>query len=226
MSSIRQKKYNASQETDLSDEILLGRSQAGDERAFEALVKRYQSPLLKYIRRILQDEDQQDDVLQDVLFKLYLSLPILQREIPLKPWLFRVAHNGCVNELRRLRRRPSVFLSELWDDEHNEFMLSNSFQDSQPLPEEIVEQLDLHDVLQEVIDELPPKYRSIVHLRFFGELSFPEIGQKLSMHPSTAKTYCHRSLKRLRSTLANCPSLALFSSHELHNEVRASSHKV
>jgi RNA polymerase sigma-70 factor (ECF subfamily) len=55
--------------------------QAGDERAFEALVKRYQSPLLNYIRHLLQDEDQQEDVLQFVLLKLYLSANIT-RECP------------------------------------------------------------------------------------------------------------------------------------------------
>jgi RNA polymerase sigma-70 factor (ECF subfamily) len=89
--------------------------------------------------------------------------------------------------LRQQRRRPSLRLCELWDDEHNELVLSEFLQDPHPLPQEIVEQLDLHAVLQQAIDELPPRCRWVVHLRFFGELSFSEIGQRLRIPPPQQK---------------------------------------
>ena len=212
MSYIQQGKHNASRETDSSDGILLGQSVAGDERAFEALVSRYQHPLLNYIGRILKDEDQQYDVLQFVLLKFYVSLPTLRRDVALRAWLFQVAHNRCMDELRMQLRRPSLRFSELSrEDEHDELEPTESIRDPQPLPEEIVEQLDLHAALQQAIGKLPPRFRSVVDLRFFGHLSFTEIGQTLKMPTSTAKTYCYRSLRRLRSALANSPSLALIS---------------
>ncbi len=209
MSYMQQEKQSTSQGTEPSDGILLGQSLAGDEYAFEALVSRYRSPLLNSIRRILKDDEQAFDVLQFVLLRLYVSQPTLQKDVPLRGWLFQVAHNRCIDELRKQRSRPSLRFSELFsEDESDELELTESIQDSQPLPEEIVEQHDLHIVLQQAIGKLPPMFRSVVQLRFFGELSFSEIGHTLKMPTSTAKTYWYRSLRRLRSTLANSPSLS------------------
>jgi len=209
MSYIQQGKHSAWQGKEPSDGILIGQSVAGDERAFEALVSRYHHPLLNYIRRILKDDEQAYDVLQVVLLRLYISLPTLLTDVPLQPWLFRVAHNRCMDELRKQRCRPSLRFSELSrEDESDELDLTESIQDPQPLPEEIVEQLDLHAVLQQSIGKLPPRFRSVVHLHFFGQLSFTEIGHTLKIPTSTAKTYCYRSMQRLRSTLANSPSLS------------------
>ncbi len=86
--------------------------------------------------------------------------------------------------------RPSLRFSELSrEDESDELELTESIQDPQPLPEEIVEQLDLHAVLQQALGKLPPRFRSVVHLHFFGQLSFTEIGHTLKIPTSTAKTY-------------------------------------
>ncbi len=89
MSSMQQGKHSISQGTEPSDGILLGQSLAGDEYAFEALVSRYRSPLLEYMRRVLKDDEQAHDVLQFVLLQLYVSRPTLLRDVPLKAWLFQ-----------------------------------------------------------------------------------------------------------------------------------------
>ena len=94
----------------LADGVLIERVLADDQCAFEVLVKRYQAPLFQAIYHILGDYHEAHDVLQQVLLQLYLSLSTLARERPLKSWLLRVAHNRCVDCLRR--RRPTLF-SEL-----------------------------------------------------------------------------------------------------------------
>lgn len=66
------------------------------------------------------------------------------------------------------------------------------------MPEEILEQVDLHAALQQAIGKLPNGWEAIVDLRFFGDLRFTEIAQALDMPLSTVKTYCYRSLQRLR----------------------------
>jgi RNA polymerase sigma factor (sigma-70 family) len=189
--------------------VLLGQAVAGDERAFEVLVSRYQHSLLHYIQRILKDDEQANDVLQFVLLQLYLSLPILRTDVSLRPWLQQVARHRCLDELRRRRARPALRFSELSGDD--EQALTESLQDPHPLLEEIVEQLDLNATLHQAIGTLPPGSRQIVTLRFFGDLSFAEIAQTLKIPTSTAKTYCYRSLRHLRSALANNPSLSLIS---------------
>lgn len=193
-----------------ADGVLLEQAVAGDECAFEALVSRYQHSLLHSIRCILKDDELAYDVLQCVLLKFYVSLPILRRDVRLNAWLFQVARNRCMDELRKQHCRPALRFSELSrEDENEELEPTECIQDPYPLPEEMVEQLDLQAVLQQAIGTLPPRFRLVVDLRFFEQLSFAEISQILKMPTSTAKTYCYRSIRRLRSTLADNPSFAL-----------------
>lgn len=190
-----------------TDGVLVGQAVAGDEQALEVLVRRYQSALLHYIQKILKDEEQANDVLQAVLLQFYLSLPTLLRDVSLRPWLFQVARNRCLDELRRRRTRPALRFSELSGDD--EQVLTEAIQDTHPLPEEIIEQGEMRAALQQAIGKLPPTLRSIVDLRFFEELTFTEIAHTLKLPTSTTKTYCYRSMERLRSVLASNPLLAV-----------------
>lgn len=205
MSDLHQGKYCASQETELSDGFLLTQSLAGDECAFEALVCQYRTPLLNYIRHFLKEDEQAYDVLQFVLLQLYVSQPRLLRHRPLRAWLFQVARRRCLDELRKQRRDlAAIHFSQLSrEDETEGISLIESIRDPRPLPEEIVEQLDKGVALQQALGRLPLAFRSIVHLRYCGQLTFAEIGCTLKMPTSTVKTYFYRALPRLHSALAN-----------------------
>src|SRR5229473_593428 len=98
------------QTSEMSDGILAQRSIAGDQRAFEILVQRYSTPLFNFICRFLSDYDQACDILQQVFLQLYISLPNLRTSDPLKAWLFQVARNRCLDELRR---KHAIHFSEL-----------------------------------------------------------------------------------------------------------------
>src|SRR5689334_17331164 len=86
---------------DSSDGLLASQALEGDEVAFETLVRRYSSPLFHFIYHLLGDYDRSCDVLQLVMLQLYTSLPTLHREKSFKSWLFKVAHNRAVDELRK-----------------------------------------------------------------------------------------------------------------------------
>src|SRR5713226_4040026 len=188
---------------DISDAVLAQKTLAGDQRAFEALVQRYSVPLFNLIYRFLGDYDQACDVLQQVFLRFYTSLPRLGTGDPFKPWLFQVARNCCVDELRR-RRRYAIQFSQLESDENESDGTSflNDLPDTSPLPEDIAERHDLQQVLQSAIQSLPPKFRAVVLLRYASQLSFSEIGKALSMPEATAKTYFHRAKMLLRKSLA------------------------
>lgn len=190
--------------SEYSEEMLVRQSLAGDQDAFAILVSHYESRLLGYIRLRLRrsgSTDQAYDVLQYVLLQLYRSLPTLSGHSSLGPWLFRVAHNRCLDELRRQRRRTVLF-SEL-DNEISEegHSLLAFMHDIRPLPEEVAEQREIQQEFGYAIEALPQKYRSIVLLRYLYDLSFREIGQRLNMPESTAKTYFHRARPLLRVAL-------------------------
>jgi len=185
------------------DGVLVGQALTGDERAFATLVDRYQDLLLGYIRGILKDSEQSSDVLQQVLLQLYLSLPTLNTQTRLSGWLFRVARNRCIDELRKRYRRNEVCFSALeWESTEEEFSPVEYIPDSQLLPEEVAVQRDLHDTLRRAIDVLPPKFRRVVHLRCWRDLSYAEIGRLLKMPETTAKTYFHRARPLLGAALA------------------------
>jgi RNA polymerase sigma-70 factor (ECF subfamily) len=185
----------------VSDGTLVTRTLSGDQSAFELLVQRYNSQLFNFICHLLGDYDQACDVSQQVFLQLYISMPTLRTGEPLKAWLFQVARNRCLDELRRKR---SIHFSEL-DASHDDDDLSplDIMPDTQPLPDEMAERSDLQQALRGAIDALPPKFRSVVLLRYAGQLSFSEIGKTLSMPEATAKTYFQRARPLLRTAMAS-----------------------
>ena len=189
------------QRIDITDGVLAQQTLAGDPYAFEDLVKRYSTPLFNFIYRFLGDYDQACDILQHVFIQLHTSLSNLRTDKPLKAWLFQVARNRCLDELRRKRVIHFSELESVNDDE--ELSPLAAIPDNGPLPEELAEQSDLQQRLQEAIQTLPLKFRSVVLLRYAGQLSFSEIGQTLNMPEATAKTYFQRAKPLLRTALMN-----------------------
>jgi RNA polymerase sigma factor (sigma-70 family) len=187
--------------SDLPDAVLTRVACAGEQQAFEVLVRRYQTSLFHVIYRFLGDYDQACDISQEVFLRLYLSLSRLEVDKPLKPWLFQVAHNCCIDEIRR-RQREALDFSCLAQGDHlpAESRL-DQIVDPDPLPEEVFEQHDLQRLLLQAIASLPPKPRAIVMLRYTAQLPFPQIACILDMPAATAKTYFARAKVRLRQAL-------------------------
>jgi len=187
--------------TEMSDAILANLVLDNNQEAFETLVKRYSTPLFNFICRFLGDYDLACDVLQQVFLRFYTSLPRLGTREPFKSWLFQVARNCCVDEVRRKRRYALHFSQLEVENSEGELSCLNDIPDPGPLPEELMERRDLQQMLRVAIQALPPKFRSVVVLRYASQLSFAEIGQVLSMPEATAKTYFHRAKVLLRKTL-------------------------
>ena len=188
------------QSPEITDGMLVQRTLAGDQQAFEMLVRRYHVPLFNFICHCLGDYDLACDISQQVFLQLYISMPTLRTGEPLKAWLFQVARNRCLDELRRKR---AIHFSELEANSDDDDLSPLAIMpDTRPLPEEIAERHDLQQILRQAIQGLPPKFRSVVLLRYAGQLSFSEIGQTLNMPEATAKTYFQRARPLLRAALS------------------------
>src|SRR2546423_12852324 len=196
--------YSILQGQGVPDGVLVGQALAGDQRAFELLVSRYHHPLVRCIGCFFKDDEQVNDVLQHVFLQLYVSLPLLLRNVSLKAWLFQVARHRCLDELRKGRRRAEILFSTLeWKYREEELSPIEAIPDPEPLPEEVAERMDLQCSLQQAMFSLPPKCRSIVRLHCFRQLSFAEIARMLNIPKNTVKTYYYRSLPCLRRALAS-----------------------
>ncbi len=156
-----------------SDERLLQRAAAGDERAFAAIFRRYHQDLFRYCRAILGDPEDAQDALQNTMLKALRALPGEKREIKLKPWLYRISHNEAIEILRR--RRPVVAL--------NPEMAAaiEAGPDQQTETQERLRQL-IFD-----LGELPERQRSALVLRELSDMSFEEIGATLGTTPAVIR---------------------------------------
>lgn len=178
------------------DGALVQRSLAGDHAAFTCLVQRYHASLVGYVSRWYADDALVQDIVQHVLLQLYVSLPVLRAASSIRPWLMRVAHNRCIDELRRPRPVPFSRLAEVWEEE--EVSLLEMLPDPAPLPEEVAERHEVQQRLRQAIGTLPPRQRRIVWMRFAGQLTFAEIGRQLHMPENTVKTSFWRARLLLR----------------------------
>jgi RNA polymerase sigma factor (sigma-70 family) len=183
-----------------SDGELIQQACAGSGRAFEQLVHRYDRSLYRFIHTFLPDYDQANDVFQQVLIQWYMSLPTFQVGKPLRPWLFQVARYRCLDELRR---RHALHFSELEnEDEEENTPPHKAIPQSSPPLEELAEQQEVREQICVAIRALPTNYRTIVALRYALRLSFGEIGRKLGIPESTAKTYFQRAKPLMQASLA------------------------
>jgi RNA polymerase sigma factor (sigma-70 family) len=187
------------QTDEITDGMLVKRTLGGDQGAFETLVRRYNVPIFNFICHCLGDYDLACDVSQQVFLQLYISMPTLRTGEPLKAWLFQVARNRCLDELRR---KKAIHFSELEGiNDDDDLSPLDIMPDPHPLPDTLAEHHDLQQTLRQAINELPPKFRSVVMLRYTTQMSFSEIGKVLDMPEATAKTYFQRARPLLRAAL-------------------------
>ncbi|HEY7349004.1 MAG TPA: sigma-70 family RNA polymerase sigma factor [Ktedonobacterales bacterium] len=178
-------------------------AQRSSGELFEQVMREQSAPLFHYISRFVNDYDAASDICQQVFIQLYTFLPSLRTDRPLTAWLFHVARNYCIDEARRKR---AICFSELEGDawhraDEEELSLLHLLPDLCPTPAEETEQHDLQQCLCEAIRALPPKFRAVVSLRYTADMSYAEIGARLHIPPSTAKTYFQRAKPLLRRLL-------------------------
>jgi RNA polymerase sigma factor (sigma-70 family) len=156
----------------LGDERLAQRAGAGDERAFAVVYERYHQILYRYCRSILNNDADAQDALQSTFAAAFASLRGNQRDAPMRPWLFRIAHNESISILRR--RRPAVELSQA--SEH----ATSSIED------QVAERAEL-SVLVGDLHQLTDRQRSALVLRELSGLSHQEIAIALGTSVGAAK---------------------------------------
>lgn len=182
--------------TACSDEHLAAAFLDGDLAAFEVLVTRYSRPLINFAYRFLGNADDANDVAQLVFLQAYTHLGQVRLDLPLRPWLYQVARNKAIDHLRG--RRQVVF-SDLTPDADD--LNPADIADDQPLPEALSEHADLQRILGDAIQQLAPKYRQVVAMRYTSDLTFREIGEALDLPENTVKTLFQRAKAQLRALL-------------------------
>jgi RNA polymerase sigma-70 factor (ECF subfamily) len=182
------------------DAALMLRVKRGDRAAFAGLVDKYKQPVLNFIYRSLRDEAEAEDLAQNVFLQVYKSRKRYERTAKFSTWLFTIARNLCLNELRRRSRHPAESLEETHAE--NEDRPHRQFEDKTTIaPPEKLLHGELAQKIEEALAELPENQRTAILLCRQEELSYEEIAEVLDCSLSATKSLIHRGRETLKEKL-------------------------
>ena len=178
--------------SELADDELLAlfRQEATKHYAFNLLVRQYQRRLYGFIRRMVTDHDEAQDVLQNTFVKVWHGLDKFRADSKLYSWLYRIAHNECLNHLRSLKR--GLFTS------HESVMerLTTTLDSSEHFSGELIQRK-----LQKAIMRLPDKQRAVFNMKYFDELKYEEISTITGTSVGALKSSYHIAVKKIEAWL-------------------------
>jgi RNA polymerase sigma factor (sigma-70 family) len=176
-----------------TDHELVSAVRRGEDIAFEELYVRYRVRIRAYVSRILADGDQAEDVVQEVFISALGRLRDTERPIAFKPWIYQIAKNACIDELRRARRGLEVPL----DRERGSVEEQIEFLSQTPGPELAVESKQQLDDLQGAFRGVSKLHHRVLVLRELEGLSYTEIGGRLGMSRAMVESTLFRARRRL-----------------------------
>ncbi len=174
---------------DKSDEEIAKLVQDGNLDAFGELIARYEAKLKRYARKFLNYEHEIEDLVQDVFIKAYTNIQSFNIELRFSPWIYRIAHNTFVNELKR-KSKHGVHLFDI--DTILPFIASKETTDGELMDSETNAEMEAH------VQELSPKYREVIVLHYFESLSYQEISEILKIPVTTVGVRMNRARKKLK----------------------------
>jgi RNA polymerase sigma factor (sigma-70 family) len=167
----------------LSDDRLTRRAVSGDERAFAAIFSRYHQALYRFCLALVGNPDDAQDALQNTMAKVLRSLPGEEREIELKPWLYRIAHNESIDLLRRRRETRQLDVEQVAP--------------GYGLAEDVATRERLRRLLDD-LRELPERQREVLVMRELSGLDFEEIGSALGTSGAVARQTLYEARQSLQ----------------------------
>jgi RNA polymerase sigma-70 factor (ECF subfamily) len=182
------------------DAALMLRVKRGDDAAFAELVEKYKQPVMNVVYRILRDATEAEDLAQNVFLQVHKSADRYKATARFSTWLFTIARNLCLNELRRRSRHPADSL-EGTASETDDFP-ARQYEDHKTfLPTETLLQQELEQKIEQALAELPEIQRSAILLCRQDDLSYEEISGLIGCSLSATKSLIHRGRETLKQKL-------------------------
>jgi RNA polymerase sigma-70 factor (ECF subfamily) len=182
------------------DAVLMLRVKRGDRAAFTELVDKYQQPVMNLVYRTLHDEAEAEDLAQTVFLQVYKSAQRYESRAKFSTWLFTIARNLCLNEIRRRSRHPADSL-EAAHAEHEDQPRQQFEDKSNVAPPEKLLHGELAQKIEEALAGLPENQRTAILLCRQEELSYEEIAEILGCSLSATKSLIHRGRETLKEKL-------------------------
>lgn len=189
--------------TPVDDETaLIAQLRAGDQAAFEQVVRLYGGRLLAVARRIVGTEEDARDVVQDAFLNAFRSLDRFEGNAKLSTWLHRIAVNAALMKLRTRKRKPEQSIDSLLPGFHDDGHFEERFQSWEEPIDHAMERAENRELVRKKIDELPDSYRTVLVLRDIEGLDTEETANMLGLSVNATKIRLHRARQALRTMLA------------------------
>jgi RNA polymerase sigma-70 factor, ECF subfamily len=176
---------------------------AGNDAAFTALVTKYKDPLTNYLNMMVGNYDVASDLAQEAFFRVYKNIGRYSNIYQFSTWLYRIATNLAIDEMRYRKRRGQVFYNNVWDNSHGgdsdrpEMQIS----DSRRGPGDEILRKESSQVIGDAIRSLPEKYRVAFIMKEVQEMPYEAIAQVLKCSTGTIKSRLHRARELLQRKL-------------------------
>lgn len=182
------------------DAALMLRVKQGDAAAFTTLVEKYKQPVMNLAWRTLRDETEAEDLAQNVFVQAWKSADRYQATAKFSTWLFTIARNLCLNEIRRRVRHPAESLDQTRDDSEDQPMFQVVDKRISPAPDDMLRG-ELEAKVDEALTALPENQRTAMLLCRQEELSYEEIAEVLGCSLSATKSLIHRARETIKARL-------------------------
>ncbi len=179
-----------------SDQQLIERVAQQDRHAFELLYDRYAPAVFGLALKTLGDRQLAEEAVQEIFWRVWQRAASFDRSRTFTPWLFGIAHNYCIDELRRRRARPQPVYE---DDDHP---VLSGIADTADVSEAAL-QGEQQRIVADALRQLPDEQRQAIELAYFGGLTQQEIATRLGNPLGTIKTRMRLGLQKLRAILQN-----------------------
>lgn len=175
--------------------------QSGDQKAYAELVARYRESVYYMLLKMVNNKDDAEDLTIEAFGKAFKRLHQYTPNFAFSTWLFKIASNNCIDFLRKKRRDTFSIDRTFEDDEGGEMMMD--LRSDTLDPEEKVMKKQKILLLRDIVDKLKPRYRTLIELRYFEELSYEEIAQRLELPLGTVKAQLFRAREFLFQIMKN-----------------------
>lgn len=183
--------------TDADDQLLIAAVARGESQALEVLYDRYSGVVYRLAFRMLKHREQSEEIVQEVFWRVWRRSASFERERGrVAQWIFGIAHNLCIDEMRRMRARPNP----VYDDE-NHPVIQQLIDDQVDVPAAAWAS-EQRRVIVSALASLPSAQREAIELAYFGGLSHQEIADQLDRPLGTIKTRVRLGLQKLGSLLS------------------------
>ena len=171
----------------------------GDEKAYADLLKIYREPLYLMLLKMTNDPVEADDLTIEAFGKAFRSLHLYTPTHAFSTWLFSIATNNCVDFIRK-KRLQTIYLDDIRTKSEGE-VYEYPIPSEGDNPEENIIHEQRVQILREVVRQLKPRYRKLVEMRYFEEMSYEEIAEELDMPLGTVKVQLFRARDLLYNIL-------------------------